>query len=467
MLTIYHSLPPFARNWAASIYGWRLRHWRFGPETERLVTEALERERWPVEKLRAWCEERLARILWRAERTVPFYRAQWSQRRIRGDRSSPERIENWPVLEKETVRNNPHAFVSDESDARALRAEQTSGTTGTPLRFWESRQTSRLWYALAEARWRRWYGVSFQDRWAILGGKVVAPIGNTRPPFWVWNRSLNQLYVSSYHLSPPQIAATLDAMERYGVRYLSGYTAALNALAKECLAQGRRLPMEVVVTEAEPLFHFQRASLEEAFACPVRETYGMCEHVGAASECECGCLHLWPEAGWAEVFQAAEPLRPGRAGDLVFTGLLNADMPFIRYRIGDRASLAAPGGNPCGCGRRLPILESFVGRVADVLYTADGRTISSSAVDIIFTVDLPLKKAQVVQKSYEELLVRYVPAPGFDAAAKKRIADRLEARIGAVKVRFESMPRLPRGANGKFKVVASELMPPVHAARRR
>src|SRR2546426_6049288 len=41
-------------------------------------------------------------------------------------------------------------------------------------------------------------------------------------------------------------------------------------------------------------------SISAAFRAPVRETYGMTENVAAASECEAGRLHQWPEVGLME-----------------------------------------------------------------------------------------------------------------------------------------------------------------------
>ena len=106
----------------------------------------------------------------------------------------------WPVLSKQELRAGPRQFVSEDAWSERLRLEQTSGTSGTPLQLWQTREASREWYALMEARWRGWYGVSRKDRWAILGGQLVAPVQQKAPPFWVWNRGLNQLYMSSYHL---------------------------------------------------------------------------------------------------------------------------------------------------------------------------------------------------------------------------------------------------------------------------
>src|SRR2546430_13521576 len=59
------------------------------------------------------------------------------------------------------------------------------------------------------------------------------------------------------------------------------YTSSLVALAHEMLRAGRvDLRMKVVVTSAEPLGEDQRAAIEAAFGCPVRETYGK---IGRAS----------------------------------------------------------------------------------------------------------------------------------------------------------------------------------------
>src|SRR5262249_43089394 len=145
--------------------------------------------------------------------------------------------------------------------------------------------TVRAWYALMEARWRRWYGVSRHDRWAILGGQLVTPVAQRRPPFWVWNAALRQLYMSSYHLAPHLIPYYLDALRRHRIQYLWGYPSALHALAQEAVRRQRRdLKMTVAIANAEPLFDYQRQTIAEAFQCPVRETYGLAEIVAAASE---------------------------------------------------------------------------------------------------------------------------------------------------------------------------------------
>ncbi|MBK9054031.1 MAG: hypothetical protein IPL78_24890 [Chloroflexi bacterium] len=74
----------------------------------------------------------------------------------------------------------------------------------------------------------------------------------------------------------------------------------------------------------------------------------MAEIVCAASECEAGQMHLWPDVGWLEIlsFEADEPVNPGDEGRFVCTSLLNADMPLIRYAVGDTGAVA-PQGTKC------------------------------------------------------------------------------------------------------------------------
>lgn len=451
LLQLYHLLPPAGRSLAASLRGRYLRGWRYGPETERLVQEALDREGWSSRQWSVWRDRQLAYVLHRAATRVPHYREHWRRRRAAGDFASFELLDHWPILEKEAVRKDPASFVADDCDVRNMFREHTSGTTGTALSLWWSRETVRKWYALFEARWRRWYGVSARDRWAILGGQLVAPVNQRTPPFWVWNSAMNQLYLSSYHLAPDLIPSYLEALHRYRIRYVWGYTSALYSLAREVLSLGiKDLHLAVAITNAEPLFDYQRQAISEAFNCPVRETYGMAEIAAAAGECEHDSLHQWPEVGITELLSDDGVIKQTGSGDLVCTGLLNSDMPLIRYRVGDQAAIpTAP--RQCECGRGLPLLTSIEGRIDEVLVTADGRRIGR--LDPVFKDQLPIREAQIIQEALDHVRVRYVKAPGWTAAARQSIIDRLRDRVGPVQVLLEEVDSIPRAANGKFRSV--------------
>jgi phenylacetate-CoA ligase len=274
----------------------------------------MAREQWAPERMRRWQEERLTRMLELAATRVPHYRRCWQGRR------GWDRIEEWPLLGKESLRAFPNSFLIDGSDITKMQRLHTSGTTGTPLDLWATREVEREWWALFEARWRRWYGVSYLDRWAVIGGKPVAPLNQKRPPYWVWDASQQLLYLSTYHLSPDSCGSYLDEIQRRKIRCLRGYSSSLYSLAEAALRQKRTVELRVVITYAEALYDWQRKAIAAAFGCPVRETYGMVEMTAAAGECEHGRMHLWPEAGYTEILADGAPALPGQQGELVATG---------------------------------------------------------------------------------------------------------------------------------------------------
>lgn len=452
LLNIYHRLPSRLRSAAATLRGWHLNRWRYGADSDALMDEAQERERWSAAQWDTWRAERLAYVLHRAATRVPFYRDQWAARRRRGDRASWELLENWPLLEKDTVRGNPRAFLAEDCDPRRMYHEHTSGTTGTPIEIWQSRTTTATLHAIADARTRGWDGIPKTARWARLGGQLVTPVEHRRPPFWVWNAAMRQLYLSSYHLAPDLIPHYLDALANYRVVYLAGYPSALHALAHEALRQKRTdLRMTAIYTNAEPITAEQRQLIDAAFHCVVRETYGMAEAVAAASECFAGRLHQWPEFGHIELRDA---------GEMVCTGLLNPDMPLIRYRVGDRGQPPVQTGS-CPCGRNLPVLGPIDGRTNDVLVTQDGR--QAARVGAVFT-GLPVRHSQIVQEALDLLIVRVAPAPEFDDGHAQMIVERLRQRMGSVRVLVECVPEVPRSSNGKLRAVVSRLSPAERAA---
>lgn len=448
-LNIYNRLPPSSRSIAASLRGYYLNWWRYDKQTDQLVEEVLERDSWSDHQWAIWQSERLGFLLERAATRVPYYRRVWAERRRQGDNASWSYLDNWEILDKESLRTNPSEFVADDCQPSKMFHDHTSGTTGTSLDLWLTRETVKNWYALLEARSRRWYGLTRHDRWAILGGQLVAPIKQRKPPFWVWNAGLNQLYLSSYHLSPDMIPAYLQALVKYRIKYILGYPSAIYALAQEALRLDRKdLVMDAVITNAEPLYEYQRQFISSAFACPVRETYGMAEIVAAASECEHGSLHQWPDTGIIE---------PGAkssddSSEFICTGLINADMPLIRYRVGDSGKLS---DGACACGRSLPLIDKIEGRSDDLLYTADGRRVGR--LDPIFKGNLPVREAQIIQESLTTLKVRYVPADDFFDDVLKTLTERIRERMGDVNVVFDKVSTIPRTGRGKFKAVVCSL----------
>lgn len=454
ILQIYHQLPYTMQVVAASLRGYYLNWWRYGTETEKIIEETLDHETWSEMQWSKWREERLSYVLHRAATLVPYYRQQWEERRRKGDHSSWELLSNWPILSKETIRANPEAFITDDCDKRKMFIDHTGGTTGKPLNIYLTRNVIQKWYAIYEARIRHWNGVSIKDRWAILGGQMVTPLGKNKKPFWVMNYGLNQLYLSSFHINQQNVASYVEQLIRYQPTHLIVYPSSANYLAQLILEQGLIVPnIKVIITNSEILLDSQRDNISRAFHCPVRNTYGMGEIALGASECEEGKLHIWPESGVLEVVDENSLPSGEMVGDFILTGLINDAMPLIRYSIGDRGYPAEVSN--CNCQRKLPVMRSIEGRSSDLIITPDGRKIYW--LNPVF-YDLPIREGQIIQESICHIRVLIVPANGFNDANSAEVVRRLQQRLGDnVTIQVELVNEIPRTSAGKFKPVVSKV----------
>ncbi len=453
--SLYRKLPGPLQSCAIWWYGWRLQRRRYGGLFKETWEAARTRESLSAQAIEAYQVEALRAMLRHSAERVPHYRDLARSSGMKADSlTSLDDLRAWPILEKDTIRVSGRRLISDQMREADLIAIDTSGTTGTPLVIYRDREAEQLWYAHFERRVRNWPGVTCHDRWAMLGGRIVVPVGRRHPPFWKFNPFMHQLYMSSYHLAPEFMDHYLDALRRYRPVYIHGYASSCEALARHALARGATdIRLRAVLTSSETLFDHQRVAMERAFGCRVFDSYGSAEMVALATECEHGRLHVSPDVGVVEVLRDGRPVGEGETGELVCTGLLNRAMPLIRYRTGD---VATRGMGPCPCGRSFPTLARIEGRVDDLLWTSDGRAVGR--LDPVFKGVENVIESQIVQEAFDRVRVRLVPAPAYHERDGQLIAANLRERMGEIRVVIEAVPRIER-VGGKFRAVVC-LIPP-------
>jgi len=385
----YYSLPIPLQNVVISLYGYYLRRKRYG-KSQKICCEILrENERLPNEGHKKRQLKSLKEILTHCQRNVPYYQELFKKLGFKPETSQTlEDLHRLPLLEKRNVLKNPEKFLARNFKKSDMVLEETSGTSGSPLKVYWDKKFYAWIYALYEQRMRGSAGVSMKDRRANLTGKVLVPANQKKPPFWRYNIAEKQLYMSSYHLSESNIPYYVKALKKFKPRFIIGYPASIYPIAKYLINSKEEIPsLNAIISCSEYLSDETRSIVEEGFRCRVFNHYGSVEWVTAINECEEGNLHITPEFGIIEVLDSKGELVPrGQVGEMICTGLLNCAMPLIRYRTGD-LGVFPEVDDGCGAGRS-PCRHDHDGGDDPILTIPGHRTDADSRQDRIRQADI-------------------------------------------------------------------------------
>jgi phenylacetate-CoA ligase len=422
-------------------------------DTLRRTRRAIEHSQWlPREGWQALQLEEARSLALHAARRVPYYRDLFGRLGIDPLAwRSLDDLHGLPELSKEDVIEAGASLLA-EGGPRLRFKGATSGTTGRAMLGWRDRASIAFEQAFVE-RQAAWAGYRPGERRAWLRGDPVVPAHQSDGPLWRMNRAENMLMLSSYHLSPGNGAAYIEALERFDPVLLQAYPSSISYLARwleEHDRVYRGTALRGIVTSSETLSPADRQVIAERFGCRVFDWYGAFERVAAIGTCEHGNYHVLEDYGCVEF----EPNGDGTA-NLIGTGFGNRSMPLIRYRADDVVVPADPGYR-CPCGRSFRVVERVLGRVDDVIRTPDGRHVVM--LDWIFAGLFGLMEAQVVQEKLDEVRIRIVAGGEFGFADEQALLARALERLGPrVRIRIERVAQIERTRNGKFRQIISRL----------
>jgi phenylacetate-CoA ligase len=364
-----------------------------------------------------------------------------------------------PTIDKHDLRIAPRGErVSGGVRLERLVEYVTSGSTGEPF---DVRRTVREDWSQAWLLWQAWRSLG-----ARLGDRrlrVAAPKAKTAG-------LLRRISLGARHGLMPRLDCRQDpqtllgAIRAHRPDVLNGYPSALARIAARAARDPARAPRpRLVITGGEELSPHDRRTIAGGFATAVRDVYSAFELGLIAWECAAtGLYHVRDDAVVVEVLEAGDPVAVGEEGDVVGTSLLARAMPFVRYRIGDRA---VRGPTPCPCGAPVSTIESLRGRRIDYYTMPDGRllhhyTIAGPALDRARVRDL-VDRYQVVQERCDLFVLRACALVPDAGPAMERFAAELRRLLGpGIELRLEVLPRAAFDRAGKFRVGMSRVTAP-------
>ncbi|HET7875703.1 MAG TPA: phenylacetate--CoA ligase family protein [Methylomirabilota bacterium] len=325
---------------------------------------------------------------------------------------------------------------------RYVRVHQTSGTTGTPLR-WLDTQHSWDW-------WARCWGF-------VLRGAGIGPWDRVFFPFsfglfvGFWSgfegaRALGALVIPGGGQDSVQRLAAIQALGATAICCTPSYALHLAEVARERGIDLAKLGIRSTIHAGEPGAGIPtvRARIQDAWGAHAYDHAGMTEMGAYGFECEAQAgLHVNESEFIAEVIDP-DTGRPATEGELVLSNLGRAGSPVLRYRTGDRVR-AAPA--PCECGRTFLRLEGgILGRVDDMLVVRGVNVFPSALEGIVRRFSEVDEFLIEVYRRGELDEVRVLveingSAPEVPPAIREAVRVDLGIRIDVVPVPARSLPR--------------------------
>ena len=392
------------------------------------------------ERLRAFQNRHLLRVLDHAARSVPYYRdllrdAGVADGKVRG----VEELATIPMSSKDDLRRWPESERTAAGNRRLVR-QMTNGSSGKPftvLRTPEEELTLGALRELAKARLgaRPWHRSalllepSFGGR-RLLPGRVGARVGLFRLHHLDPRRPWEELACELIRLSPDVV---------------TGYTSVVAHVAS---LVGERTPSwrpRCLFAGGETLTLAARRRIAAGFSVPVFNLYAAAEFNLLAYDCPRGAeaMHVCDEGLILEVIRDGRPAGVGEAGSVVGTGLHSQVMPLIRYDTGDRA---VRGPQPCPCGWAGTTLLAVEGRVIETFRLPGGRSLHPVSIvgAIAETEQGWVDEHRLIQEEEDLVTVLLVPLRQPAESQLQEIRARAETVLGPdVRLRVELVDRLP------------------------
>ena len=286
-------------------------------------------------------------------------------------------------LAADQLANPPHGTNLTYPLNCYTRFHQTSGTSGTPLRWLD---TPESWDAMIE-NWSEVFraaGVGAGDRvmFAFSFGPFLG--------FWLAFESAERLGCLCLPGGGLSSAARLQMMCDNKANVLCctpTYALRLAEVAAEEKIETQSLRIKTIIVAGEPggSIPATRAKLESLWpGTRIFDHHGMTEVGPVTYECpqRPGVLHVIESAYYAEVIDPATS-KPAESGELVLTTLNRTGSPLLRYRTGDLVKRGLQNV-VCGCGRNdLALIGGILGRADDMIIVRGVNVYPTSVEQII------------------------------------------------------------------------------------
>lgn len=320
-----------------------------------------------------WQQKQLQNLLQHAAQRSAFWRKRIGTRKI-----NVISLSHLPILTRGEVMKqmaDEGALISPGERIRTKK-HSTSGSTGTPVQFFVSEMNAHYNAVRAVAQ----YFMEGRDLTLNRTRFRSEPMSNKngftveKTDDWLGSLGSQVRCGINKHIEyfRPNIDALCEELERDSIGYLVSPPHIIEAMLQYIDPAFFKRAGTAIFIPFGNVFDPKLRKEFSSVGIPVRASYSSEEVSLIGSECEMvpGSYHVATSNVIVEVIpDESIQLMDKRAGRVLVTHLHSYATPFIRYDIGDVATL----DKVCSCGHDGPALSNIYGRTKTLLKHADGR----------------------------------------------------------------------------------------------
>jgi len=408
--------------------------------------------------------KKLVDLLKKVFASNPFYKGKFKQHRVHlKDIRNPDDLQKLPFtikreFEEDQERNSPFGTNLTEPLENYVQYHQTSGTTGRPLKFLDTRE-SWEWRGRVACHILKGAGV-------IRGDRILFPF-NFGPytAFWIMYEGAYQLGILIIPTGGWNSLQRLECIIGNKATVIPTTPTYALALAETARERGIDLASSSVrslLLSGEPgaLVPQVREKLQRIWNARCFDYIGLTEVGTWGFQCteEPDGVHILESEFIAEVVdpETGKPVEEGEAGELVVTNLGRSCMPAIRYRTGDLVKVKK---GFCPCGRTFRVLEGGVlGRKDEMVVIRGVNVFPNALANIVEKYIQPGDEYQIKAYKKNELdeigIKLEIKEGGRKEVIEGAIQDEIKRRLN---LRME-VEAVPKGSLPKFSYKAKRFI---------
>lgn len=303
-------------------------------------------------------------------------------------------LQDFPIVTKADLKAHwDEIAVAELANDPNICTKFTSGSTGTPFKMILDKYKHARWIA-GNKIFRENVGVKSHEKTMFISETVR----DKNIPQERMDRD-NVYYFTMPYLDESSLLVLINKLINERFRTMTSLASNYDKIAK-MIVEGK-VPewtgdFLAIFSVSEPLKETTRKIISEYFKCPVYVLYANEENGvfavedGSGNGCRLNNVDYTMEVLKME---SDEPAEDGEIGRLVITDYFNKAFPVIRYENGDLVSLKhMPDGKV--------YISEILGRVADTLYTTDGRMVHYFDGISFMEEFMDIQQFQLIQKDY-------------------------------------------------------------------